>query len=206
MLPAAREELRLQGIPIHGQYKARIREAYSLPSLQQYEQKRFDWYHDEQTMIDWTTFRQTIRKFHTQKATIHKHVFHFSPTGHWAHQNNHHLPSSCPRCGNPNENNAHVLQCTDPVVHQWRQQIFPALKKAIQQSRVQCSDPQLVEIMQAGIHSYLSHSAPPNPFAYPKPYQTLVSQQNAIGWAHVWMGQFSTEWKIQADAYYRNNP
>lgn len=79
---AAQAELKMDGMPMQGQYKTQIWEAYSQPKLREYKKRHFQWQQDVPETIDWSALKLTLQNFQTQRSIIHKHVFNLSPTGH----------------------------------------------------------------------------------------------------------------------------
>lgn len=132
-------------------------------------------------------------------------VFQLCLTVHRDHCNDPHVPVSCPCCKCLYKDNDHILQCPDSAVEQWRQQVFPTIKKAIQKTKVKLLDNHLLNILHAGIHSWLSATAPPNPADYRTQYCDVFIQQNAIRWGQVLKGIFSHKWWVRAECYYWDN-
>jgi len=123
----------------------------------------------------------------------------FCATGHWMVQMKKRQTADCPRCGHPNENTDHILQCPNTE----SQAIWDAAIKLMREHlREGDTDPGIIEDLSAGIDAWRKQSDPP-------PACTPAGQaQKNITWRNLAHGFLSPEWKNQQAAYYnqRNNP
>ena len=149
-------------------------------------------------------YQQLLGKYKNQWTTLVKHLHGISPTGHIAHRNNPHAPHTCPACSCPQEDNNHVLTCQHPSHLPWRNTTI----HRITIYEPGDSDPYLIDILRDGISRVHRQLEPINPRHYPDMYrQELITQQNKIGWDHLYRGRWSSEWSILQHQYTvrRNN-
>ena len=64
------------------------------------------------------------------------------------------------------------------------------------------SDQDLTDILVAGLHSWFTDT-PFSPHRFPKRYHSMIAEQTAIGWQHVFNGHLSSQWRAKQDYYVR---
>jgi hypothetical protein len=94
-------------------------------------------------------------------------------------------------CATPDEDFAHVLRCPHPSHEKWHTDLISNLRKKCHSLS---TDQWLIDILIAGIQSYLSHT-PFDSTEYPAEYQSLISEQTTIGWVQIFQGRLSTSWQ-----------
>jgi hypothetical protein len=191
LLPNTHAQLIIDGETVNSYYKTRIREAATLPHYFAYLENKFEWTTHTRTSVDWSTYKQIIRKFKPQHITLVKHLHAIAPTGHIAHRHNHHYPSSCPVCDDPDETNDHVLRCPAITRARWRSTLTSKVAAATNTSS---TDPMMSDILRDGITRWLRQLPTLSTAHYPIAYHPLINSQNQIGWDHLFRGRWSTEW------------
>ena len=196
-LPHTPSQLSIDGQSVTGHYKQWIREAASIPALHAYWCHTFHWSAATLALVDIQAYKSILTKYTNIRTTIVKHVHNISPTGKIAHRNNHHLPHECPACGEPFEDNSHVILCTHPTRVEWRQQTI----KKLSHYAASRSDPVLLDILRDGLIRYHRHLDPIPSTSYPQRYSILIAHQTALGWDQVYKGRWSTEWHRLQNIY-----
>ena len=100
------------------------------------------------------------------------------------------LPDYCSLCQSAQEDHLHVLKCTHPTRHEWRENFKTALVK---QCHARRTDQTLTDILMDGVRSVLD-ATPFDESIYDGQYQTLLHDQRTIGWNHIFQARISTEW------------
>lgn len=201
-LPTTPSRLIINGCIITGYAKRRVYEAATIPHLHIYLRRKFRWTETTLTHIDWPIYQQILQVFRDRWTTLVKHLHGISPTGKYAHRNNHLLPHECPTCSMPFESNNHVMECPHPSRMPWRDATIRKTTRYRQES----VDPHLLDILRDGLTRFHRQLEPPQPAAYPPHYSTVIEQQNCIGWDHLYRGRWSENWKIQQDKYQESHP
>ena len=71
-------------------------------------------------------------------------------------------------------------------------------------------EPTLQTVLRKGMYEYFHAQPPPDPTTYSSPFNTLVEEQNFIGWDNLFRGKFSVSWNEIQCAYIKstlsNNP
>jgi hypothetical protein len=197
-LPNIQVTLTIQGATITGHYKARIREAATLPAYFQYIRKKYDWSQHVINEINWGQFKQIIQSFRKQHTTIVKHIHEIAPTGHIAFRNNQHYEPNCPSCECQDETNDHVMRCLHESRSTWQTRVLQSIQTPHME---QCSDPILLDILRDGIQRWLRDEGQIPLASYPANYHTLILSQNTIGWGHLFRGRWSTNWESQQQVH-----
>ena len=198
-LPSTPAQLIVHNQSVTKHLKRRVREAIAVPRLQAYLCQKFNWDDTIFHSIDWKSYEHIIKKYSNARTTIVKHLHCLSPTGHIANRNDPNQPHECPACSAPFEDNDHVITCPHPTRSQWRD----STTQKIQHYHCEDSDPHLLDILRDGLSRYHRNLPPINSELYPLPYQTLIRQQNKIGWDHLYRGRWSHEWTTLQDEYAR---
>ena len=191
MMETTLASLTLKGSTITGHYKTKIREAATMREYSAYVKRRFDWTDATHTIIDWQLYPQILKKHRQHHLLLMKHCHGIAPTGTIAHRNNSVYPISCPSCDTDQETNDHVLQCPAPARAKWRQQF---LRKISLSGIGQPHDPVLLDILRDGIQRWFRSESPPSITEYPTLYSSLIIDQTAIGWVHLFRGRWALQW------------
>lgn len=128
------------------------------------------------------------------------------PTNHRLHR---HEPSrrGCPACSHRDEQWTHILRCPHQSRADWRTGVIAVLKATCDKLHTR---PKLRDLLLDGISGWFA-SPDPDTYqlqqsGYADEFKRLISQQNKIGWKHVFLGRFSMEWSNLQDIYYTTRP
>ena len=181
--------LDLDGKTIHRNYKSAIRDAaHSQPLIQRIVEKNC-WLQTTPDLVDWDAHR--LATANPQRRTHFVKLCHgYLPTGKLVHRYNPKYPDWCPLCKQPDEDHKHVLRCTHPSRTKWRSEFF---KKVRSRCNTMRTDPILTSILIGGLQTWLDLT-PFDSNGIPDQYQSLLDQQNEIGWYNVFLGRLSLQW------------
>jgi hypothetical protein len=182
--------LSLSGITVTRRLETTIRTKARLPALIAYYSDRLGWDHRTFHAVDWDTFGGVYPKLKKRRNFITKFCFFNLPTGERLHRRDHSYDDRCPTCHAPEESDEHLLQCPSPARRAWRSDLIKTLLKPLDKFL----DPVLHDILHEGLLCYFQNE-PMDPTPYPPRYQTLLKQQDSIGWSNLLRGKFSVDWR-----------
>ena len=195
--------LDIAGKTIHRHMKSAIRNAAHLEPLLNRMIRRYGWTQNVPTIIDWEAHRLSTNGSHPSQLTHLVKLCHdYLPAGKIAHRNNPSNPHSCPLCNLPDEDHQHILRCQHPSRSTWRTTLIKKLTKLCDALN---TDPPLKAILLHGVRSWLEQS-PFDAGGIPHQYHQLLQEQTEIGWYHVFLARFSTQWaQLQSTHLHRHH-
>lgn len=192
-LPQTPCQLIIQGKSITSKIKRKVHLAAQGPKMLRYLTEKFAWDHTVIDLIDWETFSEIIKQYRDKWNTIVKHIHDISPTGKIAHRNNELLPHECPACGEPFEDNVHVIICNHQSRRQWRTLTLNKIRRFQQDNR---ADPFLMDILHDGLSRFHNQLDSIQLRHYPVKYHALIRTQNSIGWDQLYRGRWCQHWAV----------
>jgi hypothetical protein len=189
--PASRVMLYIEGKPITRNISKEIRNAWTTQDLREYMTEQFGWKKSTADDIDWYSHGSTLSSYEYYQhmfcvKLIHKRLpllgekFTASPT------------TSCPCCKARNETFEHFLHC-DKNPHRIIE-IRDSLKETFDKQEV---DPILRLLIYCALSNYtisLEILEGMNPDIDFEPYESLLKEQDEIGWDQLHLGRFGLSW------------
>ena len=180
---------------INSNYRSNLRYLATWKTLRQYLCNRNEWSFETFESIDWTSHGRAIKAIFTRRQFYIKFLHDWLPLGYLRSRYTTYYAETCPLCNPPViETRTHFLCC--PHRH-WK---GPLLEELQQFWRKQHLDPTLNLLLTEMIHSWLANVPPSFP-TVSLPYQSLITQQRCIGFAHIFFGRFTTQWRTLQDLY-----
>jgi hypothetical protein len=166
-------------------------DAASSPRIREYLQRKFPWDDDTFDSIEWSATHSALRGLTpSDHRFVTKFVFRMLPLGARLRQRQAHIPSNCPTCDEPSEDDWHWITCQGRA--EWRTQ------QGLQFSLFLVSLKTHPSITNILVRAYKSVLATGDcDFAadtYSDEEQVLVDSQSRIGWPHILFGRLSTSW------------
>jgi hypothetical protein len=140
---------------------------------------------------------KAVGRYSTHRIQITKLCNNLLPTARWANWYDSLTTFNCLQCGEP-EDHDHILLCHHPTCKQWRINILVHLHKAQDTNE---SDPQLLDILLDGLHSWFDTNHLTLAHYLPHYYHGLIHEQTKNGWRHLFNGHMSYQWRILQDRY-----
>jgi ribonuclease HI len=128
MLPAARCQLVLENMSVTSHYTRAIRQAYTLPSFNQYLIQRHKWTQLQCTSLDWEVFSRAVNNIPSSEVQLLKLVHDKLPTNGELAKSNPHQSPICHYC-NSRETFFHLLTCSNDTSVTFRQHLLDAVQE-----------------------------------------------------------------------------
>ena len=192
-IPASIVHLQVNGTSITHHVPSQLRYLCNRQSTKDYLIHRYGW--DDATLdsVDWTLFRPTFLSLSFNlRLFVIKWRHHLLPLGSRQHRINPHHNPHCPSCDHPLEDDNHFLRCPRLSRLALLQDVMQRLPTLYNKWHV---DPSLRSLIR---HAFLllldsTHSTDP-PDMLPDKYLPLYHSQQRIGWDHLFLGHFATDW------------
>ena len=158
-------------------------------SITDYLSRKYNWSADTVRKIDWKAVPR-------QKMGIRKRSFTVSYSHRWLPLNlNLHKRTSigtplCPMCDMEEEDHEHFMKC--PCYKGLTLQAI--LGKVDNCAKAQQVNPVLCLLVQRGLQISFKGTQHINSTDIPRGYQALISEQEQIGWSHLWFSRWSSRW------------
>jgi hypothetical protein len=184
---------------ISGQLRKSLFCAASQPIARDYLIRRYQWSPDTFASIAWEPCHAAIHSLTTpDHRFVTKLIHKLLPIGFRLKQRQAHMPSGCPTCDAPVEDDWHWIAC--PSRLEWRTKQATALSCRLVSLK---TEPGLKIIFLRAFKALLSTgdftiSATDT---YSASEQSVVDSQSAIGWQHLLFGRLSSEWIRAQDAH-----
>jgi hypothetical protein len=179
-------------------YVRTIRNAYAHPLLRSYIGQRNKWTEADLLTIDWTSLGSACNRHHAQRHFVVKLSHDLLPTRKRTKRYDPESPSHCIYCNDNVEDRDHLMRCQHETCETWRNDLLRTIRT--RGDKLQ-TDPVLLSILIENLHSWLHHTPPTLPTAYPAAYRRLVREQTTLGWRQLFNGRWSTEWSRLQDRY-----
>jgi hypothetical protein len=188
---------------ITAHYDAAIRYQATAPALE--EHMRYSWTAQTMSVINWNAHDKAMHRHLNKRTHLVKLVHGLLPTNARIHRQDTRR-NRCPSCQRDPEYWQHILRCPSASHTKWRTAMIQTVEK-------QCTDlrtmPSLKALLLQALREWLQYSSDDDtPYQLQAPstatvaIRRLVFQQNAIGWEHLFLGRFSSEWSSLQDEYY----
>ena len=187
-------------------YESSLRYQASAEPLRDHLKTRNNWTTRTFNTINWKAHQQCIRHNLNRRTHVTKFVHAILPTNSRLHRDDQ-IRGLCPCCRNRREDWTHIIKCESPSRSAWRDAMLHAIDR-------KCDDlktaPELrailLKALKAWTHSLANNTETPflvDPTSASTPALTrLIANQNDIGWKHVFLGRFCTDWSDVQDAHY----
>jgi hypothetical protein len=191
MNPYCNAYLSISGKTCSGHIRKSMFDAASSPRIREYLQRKFPW--DDATFdsIEWTATHSALRGLTpADQRFVTKFVFKMLPLGARLRQRKAHMPSNCPTCEEPSEDDWHWITC--PGRAEWRN--LQGLQFSLFLVSLK-THPSITNILVRAYKSVLATGT--CDFAndtYSADEQVLVDSQSRIGWHHIIFGRLSKAW------------
>ena len=183
-------------------YAHTIRYQAAAPALRQHIMERNKWTDHTFQTINWPAHGSALRERIDKRTHLTKLVHGILPTGKVLHRKNM-LRNQCPACQQCMEDWQHIMRCNSPARQTWRD----STTKAIQDKcTILSTRPALEKALIHGITGWLQSDDDTfylDPMQYHTDVRQAVSQQNKIGWHHIFLGRFSWKWSDTQDVFLR---
>jgi zinc-binding in reverse transcriptase len=196
--PACGAMLSIHGCAVTRNIEATVHRSKHLAPIKEYYCKRFDWCPDTLKSIDWDVFSMVYTKFPRTRTFFSKFGWKQLPIGNRLHKWSPSYDHRCPSCDQDYETDDHIFQCDHILRRQWVIDLF----REMQDKFGSFIDPELLTIIQIGLSSFFSDTAPDfsprfSATSSTSRYLALIAQQTSIGWDHFLRGKLGTEWGIR---------
>ncbi|KAI2503536.1 hypothetical protein MHU86_10918 [Fragilaria crotonensis] len=187
-------------------YKTAIRHQATYGPLLAHLQARNGWNASTTERINWKAHAACLHKRIKRRDHYIKLVQEILPTNHRQHRRD---PSrrGCPVCPCGDEDWDHILRCAHSSRAAWRANLLTVIGKTCAKWETR---PGLRSILLDGIKGWFECDDPESyqleTAIYDDEYERLITQQNKIGWRHIFLGRFSCEWVDLQDAHYATRP
>ncbi|KAI2507020.1 hypothetical protein MHU86_7405 [Fragilaria crotonensis] len=185
-------------------YDTALRYQATAPELQEHMRERYSWTAQTMSVINWTAHGKAMQRHINKRTHLVKLVHGLLPTNAKLHRGDPRR-NRCPSCQVCPETWSHILRCTSEAHTSWRASMVHVVAR-------KCDDlhtmPRLKDILLQALREWFLHSNEEVPYQLNAPstasaaIRRLVYQQNAIGWEHVFLGRFSSDWSSLQDEYY----
>jgi hypothetical protein len=178
-----------------------LRRAETELPLAKYIGERNGWSAAVMDTIDWQSHERAIKKNNKRRIHLTKLIHDILPTNHQVHRQDPRR-QQCPLCRNGSviEDRDHVIRCPGEQRAIWRAQTITSMENRCVTLN---TDPMLATIMIDGLHMWMNTPETLMPEKYPRKYDTLIRQQNRIGWRQLFSGRLCREWaRLQNDYLY----
>ena len=203
LTPTARVHLVTANGTHTSHYESVIRHQATKPGLMKHIQTKNDWSDYITSQINWKAHGSILRRRLKHRTHFIKLVHGLLPTCQQLHRHDP-IRRLCPLCKTKVEDWQHVLTCSHPTRSSWR---HSALQIIMEKSKSLGTRPLLQRILRDAILKWFDDSnCNLDPRLYPKEVHKLIWQQNQIGWKHIWLGRFTTEWSDLEDNFYARRP
>ena len=200
-LPCNRAQLLIQGETVTGHYRTALRYAALAPPLLSYMLRKFDWTPEARDSINWTAHSLAIGRLTHRRRQLIKLNFEILPT---ARRVSKYDGSSdlCPRCKAESETIDHVIRCSHEDAVQWRSNLLNSLRNTcIETLNTRFA---LIDVLIDGISIWFRGTTALDPTRYPPELETLIRDQNAIGWNQIFRGRMALQWSTLQQEHLSN--
>jgi hypothetical protein len=184
-------------------YEASLRFQTTAEPLRQYMMEKYVWTSDTIQAINWAAHGLALKKHLSKRTHLVKFVHEILPTNSNLHRRNA-IRQRCPVCRDGPETWLHVIQCPSETRVCWRDNTLESLAKKCGSLHTR---PELRQLLIEALAAWFGSSEAANSFQlnpdqYHKDLRALICKQNIIGWQHIFLGRFCTEWSTLQDDYY----
>ncbi|KAI2509155.1 hypothetical protein MHU86_5274 [Fragilaria crotonensis] len=184
-------------------YEAALRYQATAPALQAHMQERHSWSPQTMAAINWKAHGSALRRHLKKRTFLVKLVHGILPTNLHLHRSDQRR-NRCPSCQSVAESWQHIPCCPSDAHTSWRNSFLKTME-------VTCTRlgtmPHLQVLLLRAIREWL-HPHSETVFTVQfrggdsPALRRVIFQQNAIGWEHILLGRFSSEWSRLQDEYY----
>ena len=202
MSPAARAHLSLPDGTVTSRYSdvLLLHEATTTPLLD-YIRRKYRWDASTLHSIHWGAHTLAIKRTMIPHTHLVKLLHRMLPTHALANKFDGGT-RTCPLCSSNHEDFAHIIRCEHPSRERWRTEFLSALRDLHIHTN---TSPRLSALMLDGIRLWFTSQPETDvsvaPEAYHPTLQSLVNQQNQIGWDQLFLGRFCKEWSLYQQRY-----
>ena len=191
---------------VTGHYEAAIRYHASAEPLRVHLRDRNQWSQATFDYINWPAHGASIRNHMHCRTQLIKLVHGILPTNAKLHRDDH-IRNRCPCCRNAKEDWTHILSCDAPSRSKWRRNMIQAVDIKCESLK---THPELRALLITSLQRWM-HWLTENhdekfevhlPTNTPTSMAQLIAKQNAIGWQHILLGRFCTDWSKIQEAHY----
>jgi hypothetical protein len=202
--PSTEVLLTIDGRTVTRQLSASIHAQHHLAPIRKYYKQRFHWTQTTFESINWFYFSMVYRKYPRHRTFFSKFGWKKLPVAGRLFFRQPCYDHRCPHCHQDHEDDDHLFRCPHDSRTHWR----TSLIHTITDTFGSFLDPDLLAIIRIGLMSYFQGGSPDFSSRFPDgysstPYQSLIDQQNAIGWDHFLRGKLSAEWSTLQYFYAR---
>lgn len=172
---------------ISSHYRNHLRRISSEPAMTHYICSKNQWTVKTFRTIDWDAHGQVIRRWYAHKKFITKYLHDWLPVGKLVQKYDSSYTSACPSCATLIEDREHFLCCPN---RPWRELMLTTLTIHL---RSLSTNPILADILLSSLRQWFLVQTVTHP-SYPPQYQSLLTNQNKIGWHHLLLGRFAVDW------------
>ena len=190
---------------ITAHYDAAIRYQATAPALEEHMRERYAWTEQTMSVINWNAHGKAMHRHLNKRTHLVKLVHGLLPTNARIHRHDTRR-HRCPSCQRDPESWQHILRCPSAPHTKWRKAMIQTVEKKCTDLRTM---PSLKALLLQALREWLQYSSDDEtPYQLQAPSKAtsairrLVFQQNAIGWEHLFLGRFSSEWSSLQDEYY----
>ena len=185
-------------------YETALRFQATAPDLKSHLMARYSWSKQTMKVINWDAHGKALHRHLNRRTHLVKFVHGLLPTNAKIHRSD---PGKrmCASCRQSPETWQHILRCPSEPRVTWRRAMLRNLARKCDELGTM---PRLKQLFLQAIGDWTLHtSSDDNEFTVhmldaPLSIRRLLHQQNAIGWDHILLGRFSSEWGSLQDEYY----
>jgi hypothetical protein len=192
-----------EGVPLEfptgtvtAHHKTALRYQATAPALQAFHiQERYSWTPQTMAVTNWSAHGKAMQRHLNKRTFLMKLVHGLLPTNLKLHRSDP-KRNKCPSCQTHVESWQHIMSCNSETHASWRVSL---IKTVDSKCKALGTMPSLHAFLLQALCKWCSHPHDENAYQLHPQNATpalrrVIFQQNAIGWEHLFMGRFSSEW------------
>ena len=190
--PGSQIQIHHNQSPVTSKFRATLRKCIKTGPMMDHLCKTNHWTQTIFDQINWEAHKQSVSNSDLPGKFVSKLVHNLLPTGSRVHKYKPFYDHRCPSCGEPQEDQYHLLRCQHPDRLKWTTNFFEDIRKFCTKTSV---SGELTHLLVEGLYWSLHDSPLENAQQYPQQLQPLIASQESIGWEHLFLGRFSILWQ-----------
>lgn len=181
------------GLKMCSEMKKTLTSLIHTNSIREYWKKKHKFSGYTESFIDWEATKRSRRNVSkSRQRWMSKWMAGFCGVGIMLVRYSHQKHSRCPRCNQPNEDTAHIIQCPHPeAVQLWQQEVIKLHHWMIQNS----GHTELCAIIRDSLLEWRRTSRGFQGTSQDALLHTAIKRQKNIGWRSLIEGFWATEWR-----------
>jgi exonuclease III len=200
MSPHTRAHLLLSDGTVTGKYSGVLLYEASAKPLLEYIRRKNEWNESTLQIVNWEAHATAINRTSMPHTHVVKLLHRILPTFSQLNKFNG-GNRSCILCGSLHEDHYHILRCPHSTRTAWRNDFLIGIRDFCISSN---TSPLLCRLLLDGLRQWLRSTTKDidiRPDHYHPTLRHIITQQNKIGWAQLFLGRFSVAWSLCQKRY-----